>query len=112
MNIVTKELWSKSSSGCKMEYTGIERRVSVWLYRSEKNILSECLTGQTAWIDNTVNSDFATIVDCGNVIIGLASTENLIVMKPESAAYSEIENTKYLKQPIYAYPVVAGIRSI
>jgi hypothetical protein len=55
-----------------------------------------------------VNSDFATIVDCGTVIIGLASTANLLVMKPDPAAYSEIAKYKVSETAIYAFPVVAG----
>jgi outer membrane protein assembly factor BamB len=65
-------------------------------------------TGKTAWNDNTVNSDFATIVDCGTVIIGLPSTGNLIVMKPDPKAYSEVSKYKVAETPVYAFPVISG----
>jgi hypothetical protein len=65
-------------------------------------------TGQTAWVDNAVNSDFATIVDCGSVLIGLPATANLIIMKPQPTGYSEIKKYKVSDTPIYTYPVISG----
>ena len=65
-------------------------------------------TGKTAWIDNAVNSDFATIVDCGPVLIGLPSTQILLVLKPESSAYTEVAKYKVSETPIYAFPVISG----
>jgi hypothetical protein len=65
-------------------------------------------TGATAWIDNAVTGDFATIVDCGSVIIGLPSTANLIVVKTESTAYTELAKYKVSETAIYSFPVVAG----
>ena len=65
-------------------------------------------TGQTAWIDNVVNSDFSTIADCGSVIIGLASTANLIIFKPESSEYKEVVKYKVSETAVYSYPVIAG----
>jgi outer membrane protein assembly factor BamB len=64
--------------------------------------------GKTAWIDNAVNSDFATIVDCGSVLIGLPSTANLIVFKPDPSAYSEVAKYKVSETAIYAFPIIAG----
>ena len=68
----------------------------------------DAVTGKTAWLDEAVNSDFATIVDCGSVIIGFPSTGNLIVLKPDTKAYSEIAKYKVSETPVFAFPVVAG----
>jgi hypothetical protein len=40
--------------------------------------------------DEANNSDFATIVDCGTVLIRLTNTGNLIVFKPDPPVYTEI----------------------
>ena len=106
--IVTKELWSNPEVGAKWN-TPILKDGFLFGFTDQKRVY--CLnasTGQTAWIDNTVNSDFATIVDCGSVIIGLPSTANLLVMKPNTAAYSEIAKYKVSETAIYAFPVIAG----
>jgi outer membrane protein assembly factor BamB len=105
---VTKEIWTNPSVGAKWN-TPILKDGFLYGFTDQKRIY--CLnaaTGQTAWIDNSVNNDFAAIVDCGTVIIGLPSTANLIVFKPEPAAYSEVAKYKVSETAIYSYPVVAG----
>jgi outer membrane protein assembly factor BamB len=105
---VTKELWSSTEIGAKWN-TPVLKDGFLYGFTDQKRIY--CLNaanGQTAWIDNTVNSDFATIVDCGSVIIGLPSTANLIVLKPEKAAYTEVARYKVSETPIYSFPVISG----
>lgn len=105
---VTKELWTNSGVGAKWN-TPVLKDGFLYGFTDQKRIYClDASTGQTAWIDNTVNGDFATIVDCGQVIIGLPVTSNLIVFKPESAAFTEIAKYKVSDTPIYSYPVVAG----
>jgi len=104
----TKELWSNAEVGTKWN-TPVLKDGFLYGFTDQKRIY--CLnaaTGQTAWIDNAVNSDFSTIVDCGSVLIGLTSTDNLIVMKPDSKAYSEVSKYKVSETAIYAYPVISG----
>jgi outer membrane protein assembly factor BamB len=103
-----KEIWSNPEVGAKWN-TPVLKDGFLYGFTDQKRIY--CLnatTGQTAWIDNTANGDFATIVDCGPVLIGLPSTANLIVMKPESASYSEVKKYKVAETAIYSYPVVSG----
>jgi outer membrane protein assembly factor BamB len=105
---VTKELWSNTAVGAKWN-TPILKDGFLFGFTDQKRIY--CLnaaTGQTAWIDNAVTADFSTIVDCGSVIIGLTSTDNLIVLKPDGKAYSEVTKYKVADTPIYAYPVISG----
>jgi len=105
---VTKDLWSNTEVGAKWN-TPILKDGFLYGFADQKRIY--CLnaaTGQTAWIDNAVNSDFSTIVDCGSVIIGLTSIDNLIVLKPDGKEYSEVAKYKVSDTPIYAYPVISG----
>jgi outer membrane protein assembly factor BamB len=105
---VTKELWSNTEVGAKWN-TPILKDGFIYGFTDQKRIY--CLnaaTGQTAWIDSAVTSDFSTIEDCGSVIIGLTSTNNLLVLKPDGKAYSEIVKYKVSDTPIYAYPVISG----
>lgn len=105
---ITKDLWSNSEVGAKWN-TPVLKDGFLYGFTDQKRIY--CLnatTGQTAWTDNAVNSDFSTIVDCGSVIMGLTSTDNLIVLKPDGKAYSEVVKYKVSDSPIYAYPVISG----
>jgi outer membrane protein assembly factor BamB len=104
----TKELWSNTEIGAKWN-TPVLKDGFLYGFTDQKRIY--CLnasTGKTAWIDNAVNSDFATIVDCGSVLIGLPSTQTLLVLKPESSAYTEMAKYKVSETPIYAFPVISG----
>jgi outer membrane protein assembly factor BamB len=104
----TKELWSNTEVGAKWN-TPVLKDGFLYGFTDQKRIYCvNAVTGQTAWIDNAVNSDFSTIVDCGSVIIGLTSTDNLIVMKPDSKAYSEVIKYRVSETAIYSYPVISG----
>jgi outer membrane protein assembly factor BamB len=105
---VTKELWSNATVGAKWN-TPVLKDGYLYGFTDQKRIY--CLngaTGETAWINDVVNSDFAALVDCGSVLIGLPSTSNLIVFKPQSSAYSEIVKYKVSDTPVYSFPVIAG----
>lgn len=104
----TKELWSNAEIGAKWNTPVL---VNGFLYGFTDQRRMYCIdasNGQKAWLDETVNSDFASIVDCGSVIIGLPSTGNLIILKPDSRAYSEIAKYKLAETPVYSYPLIAG----
>jgi outer membrane protein assembly factor BamB len=103
-----KEIWSNTTVGAKWN-TPVLRDGYLYGFTDQKRIYCiKASTGETAWMDNAVNSDFATIVDCGSVIIGFPSTGNLIVMKPDPAAYSEIAKYKVSETAVYAFPVISG----
>jgi outer membrane protein assembly factor BamB len=105
---ITKELWSNPGVGAKWN-TPVLKDGFLYGFTDQKRIYCvNAVTGQTAWIDNAVNGDFATIVDCGSVIIGLPVTSNLIVFKPESAAYTEVAKYKVSETAIYSYPIISG----
>ena len=105
---VTKELWSNTEVGAKWNTPVL---VAGYLYGFSDQKRAYCVNasnGQTGWIDNTVNSDFATISDCGNLLIGLPSTGNLLVFKPDPKAYTEVAKYKVAETAVYAFPVIAG----
>jgi outer membrane protein assembly factor BamB len=105
---VTKELWSNTEASAKWN-TPVLKDGFLYGFTDQKRIYCvDAATGQTAWIDNAVNSDFSTIVDCGSVIMGLTSTDNLLVLKPDGKAYSEVVKYKVSDTPIYAYPIISG----
>jgi len=105
---VTKELWSTSEVGAKWN-TPVLRDGYLFGFTDQRRIY--CINtadGKTAWIDNATNSDFATMVDCGQFLIGFPSTGFLIVMKPDPKAYTEVAKYKVSETPVYAFPIVAG----
>lgn len=105
---VTKELWSNTTIGTKWN-TPILKDGFLYGFTDQRRIYCiNATTGETAWYDTTVNSDFATILDCGPVIFGLPSTANLIVFKPDPKAFEQIASYKVSETPIYAFPLVAG----
>ena len=104
----TKELWSNTEIGAKWN-TPVLKDGFLYGFTDQKRLYClNAVSGKTAWIDNAVNSDFSTIVDCGSVLIGVTSTDNLIVLKPVAKQYSELAKYKVSDTPIYAYPVIAG----
>jgi outer membrane protein assembly factor BamB len=105
---VTKEIWSNPEIGAKWN-TPVLKDGFLYGFTDQKRLYCiDASTGKTAWNDNNVTSDFATIVDCGPVIIGLPSTGNLIVMKPDPKAYTEIAKYKVAETAVYAFPVISG----
>ena len=105
---VTKDIWSNPAVGAKWN-TPVLKDGFLYGFTDQKRIYCiNAATGQSAWTDDAVHNDFATIVDCGSVIIGLPSTANLIVFKPVSTSYTEVKKYKVSETAIYSYPVVAG----
>jgi outer membrane protein assembly factor BamB len=105
---VTKELWNTTEIGARWN-TPVLKSGFMYGFTDQRRIY--CLNaanGQTAWIDNATHSDFATIVDCGSVIMGFPQTGNLIVFNPDPKAYSEVAKYKVSATPVYAFPIIAG----
>jgi outer membrane protein assembly factor BamB len=105
---VAEELWSNESTGSKFN-TPVLKDGFLYGFTDQKRIYCiNASTGKATWIDNAVSSDFGTILDCGSVLIGLTSTSNLIVLKPESRTCTEVVHYKVSDAPIFAYPIIAG----
>ena len=104
----TKELWSNAEIGAKWN-TAVLKGGYLYGFTDQRKVY--CLNaqdGQKAWLDEATHSDFATIVDCGSVLIGLPSTGNLLVLKPDPKAYTEIARYKVAETAVYAFPIIAG----
>lgn len=103
-----KEIWNNTGVGAKWN-TPVLRDGFLYGFTDQKRIYCiNAATGTTAWIDDTVNSDFATLSDCGDVLIALPSTGNLIVFRPDPKGYSEVAKYRISETPVYAFPVIAG----
>ncbi|HLN22056.1 MAG TPA: PQQ-binding-like beta-propeller repeat protein [Bacteroidales bacterium] len=103
-----EEIWSNTEAGAKWT-TPVLKDGYLYGFTDQKRIY--CInaeTGKTAWIDNAVTSDFATISDCGNVLVGMPSTGTLLIFKPDPKGYSEVARYKVAETPVYSFPVIAG----
>lgn len=107
-NYVPKELWSNATIGAKWNTPVLKDGFLYGFTDTRKVYCVNASDGQTAWLDEGVHSDFATLVDCGDVLIGLPQTANLLVFKPNSKAYTEVAKYKVSETAIYAFPVIAG----
>jgi outer membrane protein assembly factor BamB len=106
--VTAREIWANAEVGAKWNTPVLKNGYYYGFTDTRKIYCINAGTGQTAWVDNTVNSDFSTIVNCGSVIVGLASTANLIVLKPDEKAYTELAKYKVSETTIYAYPIISG----
>jgi outer membrane protein assembly factor BamB len=105
---VTKQLWSNTEVGSKWN-TPVLKNGYLYGFSDQRRIYCvNAADGKTAWIDNTTNSDFATLVDCGSVFIGFPSTGNLIVFIPDPESYKEIARYKVADTPVYAFAILTG----
>lgn len=66
--------------------------------------------GQTAWSDNKPHKEFGSIIDAGSVLIALSSISNMIVLKPDGKAYSQVAIIKVSDNAVYAHPILSGNR--
>jgi len=103
-----KELWTNSGVGTKWN-TPVLHEGNLYGFSDSRKIFCISSTdGNTAWVDNTVTSDFATLLDCGSILMGLPSTGFLIILKPDNKAYTEVAKYRVAETPVYAFPLVAG----
>lgn len=105
---VAKELWSNTEVGAKWN-TPVLKNGYLYGFSDQRRIYCvNASNGQTSWIDAATHSDFATIQDCGQVLVGFPQTANLIVFKADPSAYSEVAKYKVTETAVYAFPVIAG----
>lgn len=103
-----KDLWTNKEVGAKWNTPVLKAGYLYGFTDQKRAYCVNAATGETAWVDNTASSDFATISDCGDVLIGLPSTGNLMVFKADPKAYTEVAKYKVADTPVYAFPVIAG----
>lgn len=103
-----KDLWTNKEVGAKWNTPVLKDGYLYGFTDLKRAYCINASTGETAWVDNTASSDFATISDCGDVLIGMPSTGNLMVFKADPKAYTEVAKYKVAETPVYAFPVIAG----
>lgn len=104
--LVPKEMWNNPAVGAKWN-TPVLKNGYLYGFTDTKRIY--CINyenGQTAWIDETVNSDFSTLVNCGSVLAGLTQTGNLIWFKPDYKNYIEVAKYKVSETAVYTFPLI------
>jgi outer membrane protein assembly factor BamB len=105
---ITRELWSTTEVGSRWN-TPVLKNGYLYGFSDQRRIYCvNTANGQTAWIDAATHSDFATISDCGSVIIGFPQTGNLVIFKPDPSGYSEVKKYKVTETPVYSFPIIAG----
>jgi outer membrane protein assembly factor BamB len=105
-----KELWSTTEAGTKWT-TPVLVKGYLYAFADQRKIYCiNASNGQKAWIDNATHSDFASIVDCGDLLIGLPQTGNLIIFKPDNSKYDEVKKIKVSDPPLYTFPLITGNR--
>lgn len=67
-------------------------------------------TGQTAWSDDKPQKEFGSIIDAGSVLVALSSISNMVVLKPDEKAYSQLALIKVSDNTVYAQPILSGNR--
>jgi outer membrane protein assembly factor BamB len=103
-----KELWSNTTTGAKWNTPVLKDGFLYGFTDTRKVYCINASDGQTAWLDEGVFSDFATLADCGDVLIGLPQTANLLVFKPNNKAYTEVARYKVSETSIYAFPLITN----
>jgi len=107
-----KELWSNPDLG-----TGYNTPVlkDGFLYGfSDKGSLfcMDAKTGKACWTDATKRGqgNFAAVLDAGACLFALPSNSELVVLKPDDKAFTELAKYKVAETATYATPVISGKR--
>lgn len=104
------ELWNNPALGTKWNTPVLKNGFLYGLSDQRKLFCINAETGETAWIDETVNHDFGTVADAGPAMVALPASANLIFYKPGSSGYSEIIRYKVSETPVFTFPLLAGNR--
>ncbi len=108
------ELWANPTLGCGY-CTPVLRDGFLYGVSDKGNLFCvNAQTGQPTWVDAAVTDrgSYAPMVDAGGVLMAFPSTGEMIVLKPDSAAFTQVARLKVADTPVYAYPVVSGKRII
>jgi len=107
-SISIREKWNNPAAGAKW-CTPVLVDGNLYGFNDQRRIYCiRASDGTALWVDNVVNSDFATIIDAGDALIGLPSTGNLLIFKANPAAYTEIMKYKVAETPVYSFPLLSG----
>ncbi len=103
-----KKLWSNNELGTTFNTPVLKDNL---LYGISKTGFLYCInaqTGETEWVDDKRLDRFGSVIDTGEVLMGLSLKTELIVFKPGTKEYSELARYKVADTPTRAHPVIAG----
>ncbi|MBN2136277.1 MAG: PQQ-like beta-propeller repeat protein [Sedimentisphaerales bacterium] len=108
----TKQLWTNPDLAPQYNTPVLKNKMLFGFSNTGSLYCINASDGKTAWTDSAQygRGGFAAIVDAGPVMMALPETSELIVYKPDAAAYTEIAKYKVADTPTYAHPVLAGNR--
>lgn len=101
-------MWSNSTAGAKWNTPVLKDGYIYGFTDSRRIYCINAVTGETAWADENPQSDFATLSDCGQVLIGLPSNGYLLVFNPSPKGYSEVARYKVAETAVYSFPLITG----
>ena len=105
------ELWSNAEVAVQFNTPVLKNGLLFGLSNRSHLFCVNAKDGKTAWTDTARHGrGFAAILDAGSVLIALPNTSELIVFKPDGAAYAELARIKVAATPTYAHPVIDGNR--
>jgi outer membrane protein assembly factor BamB len=106
-----KELWSNADNSVQFNTPVLRNGLLFALSEKGNFYCVNAQTGQTAWTDAAGGRGaFGSVVDAGNVLLGLTPKSQLIVFEASDKEYKELASIKVAEKPVYAYPILAGNR--
>lgn len=106
-----REVWHNDTMGTRYNTLVLKDGLLYGISDGGRLFCLNAKDGQTAWADETRRQGgFGTIVDAGPVLMALPSTSELIVLKPDGKAYTELAKYKVSDAQTYSYPIVSGKR--
>ncbi|MGE5611750.1 MAG: PQQ-binding-like beta-propeller repeat protein [Bacillota bacterium] len=105
-----KELWSNTQLAPQFNSPVLKEGFLYGLSDRGNLYCINAQNGQMAWTDPAKLGNFGAIVDGGSVLLALPSNSELIALKPDSKAYTELARYKVAETATYAHPIIAGNR--
>lgn len=107
-NYLPRQLWHNTTTGAKWNTPVLKEGYLYGFTDTRRIYCINASNGESAWTDQTAHSDFATLLDCGQVFAGLPSTGNLLFFIPSANGYNEVARYKVAETAVYAFPVISG----
>lgn len=107
-NFVTNEIWNNPDIGTKYCTPVINNGYLYGISDKRKMFCMNAGSGQTAWVDTTIHTDFGAFLNGRSAIIAIPGKTDLIVISPDISKYSEKAHYKVSDNAIYAHPLLSG----
>ncbi len=107
-SFVSKELWSNPDNAVQFDSPVLKNGLVFGLSQRGNFFCIDAKTGKTAWAEsNGGRGQFGSVVDAGDVLLGLTSKSTLVAFEPTDKEYKEVASIKVAEKEkqTYAYPV-------